>query len=1183
MLTGMSGVVAGASAAPVEVTGFLQTPIYSMQGGIGTNWHAMEQIHGGSAGKGNPKWDDTARWDAIRSYADWQGMDYMRVELEQLMYQPEDGVFTWESDEMRTLYVILDWCQAKGADVLLQEMWTGVEWNRIPGTPSAFRSAPNDMAKWAEGFAGMVDHLVNVKGYTCIRWVNIQNEGWWGSKHLEGYVAARAALDALDIDLPLVGPEGSSGMTVADVKPYLGGIEEHRYHISSGIADRGNGVPELPFFWGEFGTQISASGQSSYANNMICARWIVGGLNRGVDGFAKWEFTNVNNVDGEWSFIDTWDTATNTLRPVFSRRPNTFYMMGLLSRYSAKNSRVHSTYASHSAITTSLLKSPNGNWSLFVVNSDPASAHDLTIRLQGLDAPRMFHRYRVTPADQDQENVVMDPSAPFAVSPTGSTLADSIPANSVAVYSTYQLAATDPGVFDDGAYAALPSDALGSEVTVWNETNPNITYNGSWPSSSETGAHQGAVKFTGSAGAWFQFTFTGTGFRLYGKRDGGSGMGNVTINGNFVGYSDNYGPVIRHQQVIFDSGPLPNGTHTVRVTANGRQAMGSSGPWINLDAIGFPTDVGGTGSAPYITAHPQDQAIVEGANVTLSVAATGTAPLTFQWRKAGVALVNGGRISNATAANLTISGVLAVDAGVYDCVISNDAGNATSNPATLAVGAAPVLTITSPSVPAIGLPDLTDSLVLEAVAIDDGGPPAVTWSKVSGPGTVVFSNASSTSSAATFGAVGSYVLRCTASDGVLSTTRDLVVGAGIEMVALGGGDIGAVGAAGGHSVSGAVYSVSGEGPDIGGSATSDKGYFVGAPASGNFALTARVVTQTNTNPWAKAGVMVRESTSPGARYAGAFITPSTNGALQQYRASTNGTAAYAQAAGSYGAPHWVRVVRSGDAFSTYRSGDGATWTAIGSPQAIAMTDPVRIGFMVTSNSPGVLSTATFDNVSGLPATNQAPQVHPGTGPDPVAGQPFALGGAATDDGQPAPPALESAWSLAAGPAAALFDAPSAPSSNVTFSGAGTYTLRLAATDGVASVFQERVFTVGLAPGFAAWIDGFEVGVHDGPQNDPDGDGLCNFLEYAFGGLPDDAGSVPSPAASIVGDHLRLTFHRARGDVTYLVQAGTMLAEPGDWVELPFDLPAVGASFAVQDPQPIGAFPARFLRVKVLAP
>ncbi len=75
---------------------------------------------------------------------------------------------------------------------------------------------------------------------------------------------------------------------------------------------------------------------------------------------------------------------------------------------------------------------------------------------------------------------------------------------------------------------------------------------------------------------------------------------------------------------------------------------------------------------------------------------------------------------------------------------------------------------------------LPSSANLTGVAIDDGqpNPPGVlttTWSPVSGPGTVSFSNASALNSTATFSASGAYVLRLTVSDGALAASDDVAV------------------------------------------------------------------------------------------------------------------------------------------------------------------------------------------------------------------------------------------------------------------------------------------------------------------------------------------------------------------------------------------------------------------------
>ncbi len=84
-------------------------------------------------------------------------------------------------------------------------------------------------------------------------------------------------------------------------------------------------------------------------------------------------------------------------------------------------------------------------------------------------------------------------------------------------------------------------------------------------------------------------------------------------------------------------------------------------------------------SAPAITTQPTSQSVVAGTNVSFSVAATGSSPLSYQWRKGGAA------ISGATASSYTLSAVTAADAGSYDVVVSNAVGSATSSAATLAV------------------------------------------------------------------------------------------------------------------------------------------------------------------------------------------------------------------------------------------------------------------------------------------------------------------------------------------------------------------------------------------------------------------------------------------------------------------------------------------------------------------
>ncbi|MBI5772005.1 MAG: immunoglobulin domain-containing protein [Verrucomicrobia bacterium] len=83
--------------------------------------------------------------------------------------------------------------------------------------------------------------------------------------------------------------------------------------------------------------------------------------------------------------------------------------------------------------------------------------------------------------------------------------------------------------------------------------------------------------------------------------------------------------------------------------------------------------------APTITAHPQSQAVSAGQSVTFSVGASGSAPLNYQWKKGTT------DIAGATLATYTIAAVATGDAGSYSVVVTNAAGSAGSNAATLTV------------------------------------------------------------------------------------------------------------------------------------------------------------------------------------------------------------------------------------------------------------------------------------------------------------------------------------------------------------------------------------------------------------------------------------------------------------------------------------------------------------------
>ncbi len=94
---------------------------------------------------------------------------------------------------------------------------------------------------------------------------------------------------------------------------------------------------------------------------------------------------------------------------------------------------------------------------------------------------------------------------------------------------------------------------------------------------------------------------------------------------------------------------------------------------------------------PSITLEPLDQSVPRDGSVTFSVAATGTAPIAYQWRK------DGADLPGETGASLTLTNVAYSASGDYDVVLQNPDGTRTSRTARLAVVLPPPVIVTGPT------------------------------------------------------------------------------------------------------------------------------------------------------------------------------------------------------------------------------------------------------------------------------------------------------------------------------------------------------------------------------------------------------------------------------------------------------------------------------------------------------
>jgi parallel beta-helix repeat protein len=158
--------------------------------------------------------------------------------------------------------------------------------------------------------------------------------------------------------------------------------------------------------------------------------------------------------------------------------------------------------------------------------------------------------------------------------------------------------------------------------------------------------------------------------------------------------------------------------------------------------------------APSISADPSNQTVCSGASAGFSVTASGSS-LTYAWRKNGSPLSNGGNISGADTATLTINPTSSLDIGSYDVIVGGCNPPATSMAATLTVNAPPGCSISGASAVCAGSTGNTFSAPI-------GGTLTYGWS-ISGAGTIFGSTTSQLVSVNT-GSSGSFTLTLMTSD-----------------------------------------------------------------------------------------------------------------------------------------------------------------------------------------------------------------------------------------------------------------------------------------------------------------------------------------------------------------------------------------------------------------------------------
>ena len=411
----------------------------------------------------------------------------------------------------------------------------------------------------------------------------------------------------------------------------------------------------------------------------------------------------------------------------------------------------------------------------------------------------------------------------------------------------------------------------------------------------------------------------------------------------------------------------------------------------------------------------------------------------------------------------------------------------TANDSALSAGATVTITVNPPAPvnqpPAVSA-GTNQTITLPAVAnlngtiTDDGlpNPPgAVTsvWSVDGGPGTVTFANPAAAATTATFSAAGAYVLRLTANDSALSASATVSITVNPvppvnqpPMVSAGSNQTITLPAV--ANLNGTVTDDGLPSPPATVTVTWSKDSGPGAVTFANANAKATTATFSVSGTY-----VLRLTASDSALSASATVTISVNPAPPVNQppvvsAGSNQTITLPAVANLNG-------TATDDGLPSPPASVTVTWSKSSGPGTVTFANPNAKATSATFSVSGtyVLRLTASDSALSASATvtitvnpapaNQAPTVNSGANQTITLPAAANLNGTVTDDGLPNPPgAVTVTWSKSSGPGTVTFANPAAKVTTATFSAAGSYVLKLTASDSALSASATTTITVNAA-------------------------------------------------------------------------------------------------------------------------
>ena len=208
-------------------------------------------------------------------------------------------------------------------------------------------------------------------------------------------------------------------------------------------------------------------------------------------------------------------------------------------------------------------------------------------------------------------------------------------------------------------------------------------------------------------------------------------------------------------------------------------------------------------------------------------------------------------------------------------------------------------------------------------------------------------------------AAGTYELKAVATDNKgKTTTKKITVYINAPNSLPNGWTANAVGNTGADvSHENGVYTLSAAGADIWGQV--DAFGFVQQEWDGDVTVITKVNSLTNTNQWAKAGIMIRDTNDDDSAHAMIVVTPERGVSFQRRKAA--GQSSKSTTIPGVKAPQWLKLTRTGNTVRGYYSADGGTWMPI-AKDTIDLQANAQVGMVLTSHDAGKTATASFSGV-----------------------------------------------------------------------------------------------------------------------------------------------------------------------------------------------------------------------------